>query len=123
MKHAFLYKWKIQEQPGTYWYHTHDRKMFPSNKIDFVKGPLIIHEDDAPMPAKQTSYQWNNEIILFYVYYDNFESGDKFGVVNGEEHPLIHVENGQYRFRIINGGGHTVYFFSIVGYKLTVIAA
>ena len=43
-------------------------------------------------------------------------------MLNGEVQHEIKVENGEYRFRIINGGDQFPYFFSIVGYKLTVVA-
>ena len=118
---SFLYNWTINEQPGTYWYHTHDRKLFPDNQKDFIKGPLIIHEAQTRIPESTTqdSYQIGNERILFYIMIDD---DNNVGVVNGEKHPIIQVENGEYRFRIINGGGQTIYFFSIGSYRLTVVA-
>ena len=116
---SFLYNWTINEQPGTYWYHTHDRKLFPDHQKDFIKGPLIVHENNATIPrTMHDSYRWDNEIIIFYVTIDDSIS---LGFVNGEEHPLIQVENGEYKFRIINGGGQHL-FFSIGSYRLTVVA-
>ena len=121
-KKSFEYRWKIDEQPGTYWYHTHDRKMFPHDQTNFIRGPLIIHPSDSKfskpsLDPPQYEYRWDNEIILFY-------TNKK---LNGEETHTVNVEEGQeYTFRIINGAGsdpHS-YFFSIgtPPVPLTVIA-
>ena len=93
------YTWQINEEPGTYWYHQHDRKMFPDKQTDFIRGPLIIHpsESDLDLPPPDTepkhSYQVGNERILFFTD----------GLLNGESKPKISVNAGsEYRFRIIN---------------------
>ncbi|GAB7339909.1 hypothetical protein MBLNU457_6435t2 [Dothideomycetes sp. NU457] len=41
--HRFTYKWKA-DQPGTYWYHSHDTGQYP----DGLWGPLIIHDPNPP---------------------------------------------------------------------------
>ena len=133
---SFEYRWKIDEQPGTYWYHTHDRKPFNRmsddskhpHQTNFIHGPLIIHPSDSKfsepsLDPPRYEYRWDNQIILFY----------SNQVLNGEteknhnEKQTIHVEKGQeYTFRIINGAGtnpHS-YYFSIgtPPIPLTVIA-
>ena len=70
-KKSFEYRWKIDEQPGTYWYHSHDRKAFPENQTNFIHGPLIIHPSDSKfskpsLDPHQYVYRWDNQIILFY---------------------------------------------------------
>ena len=129
---SFKYRWKIDEQPGTYWYHTHDRKPFNPRKDDsklphqknFIHGPLIIHPSDSKfsepsLDPPRYEYRWDNQIILFY----------SNQVLNGETEKThtIHVEKGQeYTFRIINGAGSNPhsYYFSIgtPPINLTVIA-
>ena len=103
-KRTYDYKWLINEEPGTYWYHQHDRKMFPKGQIDFIRGPFIIHpaDSDLDLPSPDTepqqTYQIGNEIILF------FSDIDSHGILNGEKQPKIFVKAGfEYRFRIING--------------------
>ena len=119
---SFEYRWKVDEQPGTYWYHTHDRKLFPSVQTNFIRGPLIIHPSDSKfskpsLDPHQYVYRWDDEIIFFY-------TNKK---LNGEEMHTVNVEEGQeYTFRIINGAGshpHS-YYFSIgtPPIPLTVIA-
>ena len=127
---SFEYRWKVDEQPGTYWYHTHDRKPFPNddskhlNQTNFIHGPLIIHPSDSKLiksslDPPRYEYQWENQIILFY----------SNQVLNGETEKThtINVEEGQeYTFRIINGAGSNPhsYYFSIgtPPINLTVIA-
>ena len=123
LNNSFVYRWLVDEEPGTYWYHTHGRVMFPENQIDLIRGPLIVHEANASIPASalQDPYQIGNERILFYIMFNDTPS-DPIEVLNGEAFPIIDAENGEYRFRIINGGGETAYFFSIDDYNLTVIA-
>ncbi|MCJ1352940.1 MAG: hypothetical protein MMC33_002924 [Icmadophila ericetorum] len=42
-------------QPGTYWYHSHDKGQYP----DGLRGPMIIHDQKAPFDG-----QYNEEIFL-----------------------------------------------------------
>ena len=128
-KKSFEYRWKIDEQPGTYWYHTHDRKPFPhpEHQKNFIHGPLIIHPSDSKfskpsLDPLRYEYRWDNQIILFY----------SNQVLNGEtekgQNQTINVEKGQeYTFRIINGAGSNPhsYYFSIGNppVNLTVIAS
>ena len=112
---SFNYTWLVDEQPGTYWYHTHDRNLYPSDQVDFIRGPLIVHEHDADISEYTLGdgYQAGKERILFYTTPN---------LLNGEQQPEIEVENGEYRFRIINGDGDNSYFFSIEGHKMKVVA-
>ena len=148
---SYLYHFVVDEQPGTYWYHSHN-KWNPSGQ-QFIRGPLVVHDIDATINHDQAglkdSYQMGNEIILFYRdLYPNYLGFDfpllqsskvKFsdksfegtgtgmfawasGVLNGDQQHEMKIQNGEYRFRIINGGDNFVYFFSIDKYKLTVVA-
>ena len=101
---TYDYNWQINEEPGTYWYHSHDRKMFPDGQTDFTRGAFIIHPSDSnlPLPSPDAeaadSYQVGNEIVLF------FSDSEGAGILNGEKHPNISVNEGsEYRIRIING--------------------
>ncbi|MCJ1304803.1 hypothetical protein MMC08_007616 [Hypocenomyce scalaris] len=49
---SFKYNFTI-DQPGTYWYHSHDSGQYP----DGLRGPLIIHDPDFP-------YQYDEELVL-----------------------------------------------------------
>ena len=114
-KESYNYNWQINEEPGTYWYHTHDRKMFPGGQTNFIEGPFIIHPSnsdlDLPSPDADPkgSYQIGNEIILFF-------SGDDL-LINGEYQPTFDLNPGEYTFRIINGKHErpSSFLFSIQG--------
>ena len=141
---SFLYDWKVNEQPGTYWYHTHGNEVEASGQ-DFIRGPLIVHDEHSPLNSiPKSEYQFGTETILFYVdLFPNYNGWDfnvgspddesieghkirtpgwTGGVLNGEHDPEFKVKNGEHTFRIINGGFKNPYFFSIDGYNLTVVA-
>merc|ERR1712176_305627 len=42
---SITYTFKVQEGPGTYWYHTHN-EMFPAGH-DMVRGPIIVMDKDG----------------------------------------------------------------------------
>lgn len=43
------------EQPGTYWYHSHDSGQYP----DGIRGPLIVHDPENPYKD-----QFDEELVL-----------------------------------------------------------
>ena len=103
---TYEYKVHINEVPGTYWYHSHDRKEFPRGQNDYTRGAFIIHPTDSNLPLQSPdaeaadSYRVGNEIILF------FSDSEKAGTLNGKISPptKIFVKEGlEYRIRIING--------------------
>ena len=42
-------------QPGTYWYHSHNRGQYP----DGFRGPILIHD-----PASPYAGQYDEELVL-----------------------------------------------------------
>ena len=146
---SFLYEFVVDEEPGTYWWHGHSN-MVPVGH-DFIRGPLIVQPaswSSAKDDSTSGSYVRGNEISLFYQDlfpnfpgydhpltmgglvrsplpdFEGFHSGAigwTSGILNGETEPTINVQNGEILFRVVNGGGIFSYFFSIDGYKLTVV--
>ncbi|XP_063678012.1 uncharacterized protein LOC134813988 [Bolinopsis microptera] len=146
---SFLYEFVVDEEPGTYWWHGHSN-MVPVGH-DFIRGPLIVQPaswSSAKDDSTSGSYVRGNEISLFYKdLFPNFPGYDHpltmgglvrsplpdfegyhsgaigwtSGILNGEAEPIIDVQNGEILFRVINGGGIFSYFFSVDGYKLTVV--
>ncbi|MCJ1474803.1 hypothetical protein MMC13_003463 [Lambiella insularis] len=51
---SFTYEFVVN-QPGTYWYHSHDAGQYP----DGFRGPLIVHD-----PASPYAGQYDEEIVL-----------------------------------------------------------
>ncbi|KAL5247608.1 hypothetical protein ACHWQZ_G019475 [Mnemiopsis leidyi] len=151
---TMTYTFKVQEKPGTYWYHTHN-EMFPAGH-DMVRGPIVVVDKDGPAFLNHITdvYDYThdgNERVLFYQdFYPNwiahdyvmglgglrglggFDAGGDFaltvpwsgGCLNGgEEEGFMKFENGEYRFRILNGGSISPILWSIDGYKIKVVAA
>ncbi len=82
-KQQFMYKFKVEEEQGTYWYHTHSGDIGVESH-NVVKGPLIVHPNtleshalvdalnagtDLVAPEQVSGYKsllsYNNERILF----------------------------------------------------------
>ncbi|XP_063680709.1 uncharacterized protein LOC134815986 [Bolinopsis microptera] len=150
---SMTYKFKVQEHPGTYWYHTH-AEMFPSGH-DMVRGPIVVLPEDGPVYPSHLidnyDYTHLNERVLFYQdFYPNYIAHDYLmglgdlrelggfnaeggialtapwsgGCLNGgEEKGFMQFENGEYRFRLANGGSTTPMLWSIDGYSFKVVAA
>ena len=146
---SFIYEFVVDEEPGTYWWHGH-ANMLPVGH-NFIRGPLIVYPEEEShdfVHSSIGSYTLGNQITLFYqdlypnyMGYDHpltmgglvrsaipdFEGyhsgaiGWTSGLLNGEAQPTIDVQNGEYLFRVINGGGIFSYFFSIDGHKLQVV--
>ncbi len=84
-KQQFTYKFKVEEEEGTYWYHTHSGNLGVESH-NVIKGPLIVHPntleshalvdvlnagtDVGAPPQKVPGYKsllsYNNERILFF---------------------------------------------------------
>lgn len=60
----YLYNFTVDEIPGTYWYHTHSGTA-AGQWHDFVKAPLIVHEDAVPTEALDNPLSYGNERIIF----------------------------------------------------------
>ena len=149
---SYVYQFTVDEHPGTNWYHTHN-EVNPSGQDFIQGPLIVHESDAIIPSASEDSYQYGNERILFYQdLYPNYlgfdyplltgEGDTKYsdrslegndigsglfswvsGILNGEEQYEVKVENGEHRFRIINGGSQFPYFFSIDGYKLKVVAS
>lgn len=108
-------------QPGTYWYHSHDSGQYP----DGLRGPLIVHDPDFP-------YHYDEEIILTlsdwyhdqmpglikkFISYANptgAEPVPNSALMNDTQNLTVAVEPGKtYLVRMINMGafaGQYVWF-------------
>jgi FtsP/CotA-like multicopper oxidase with cupredoxin domain len=65
-KQSYLYNFTVDENPGTYWYHTHSG-LASGQWHEFIAGPLIVHPSNTPPPTEtETSpLSYGNERILF----------------------------------------------------------
>jgi len=58
----FVYEFVVNEDPGTYWYHTHAGAL---DLVDAVKGPLIVHprDDDGTEGVKELVAALNSGVV------------------------------------------------------------
>jgi len=148
---SFLYEFVVDEEPGTYWWHGHSNMVPAGHDFirgPLIVHSTDENLDSESDGSSAGSYTLKNQIALLYQdLYPNFIGYDHpltmgglvknaipdfegyhsgairwtSGILNGEVQPAIKVQNGEYVFRIINGGGIFSYFFSIDGHKLQVI--
>ena len=68
---SFLYRFIVDEIPGTYWWHTHSDEDPVAQ--DLVRGPLIVHPRDIEQQQQDSAvpngYSYLNERIIFCKIY------------------------------------------------------
>lgn len=110
---SFTYDFKV-DQPGTYWYHSHDNAQYP----DGLRGPLIVHDPDSPYKGKYdeeivlTLSDWYHDempgLLKFFISYANPTGAEPVpdsALMNETQNLTVSVEPGKtYMFRIINIG-------------------
>ncbi|KAL1963717.1 hypothetical protein VTN77DRAFT_7921 [Rasamsonia byssochlamydoides] len=150
---SFLYNFTVENQYGTYWYHSHTSTQY----MDGLLGPFIVH---APEEAQfRQSYDYDQVVLLQDYYHnlsasylpaylapgnENTEPVPDNGLVQGtnffncssldsdsgytcyqnSSRALFNVQkNKRYRLRLINGGGFAMFQFSVDNHTLSVIEA
>ncbi|KAF1835885.1 hypothetical protein BDW02DRAFT_267828 [Decorospora gaudefroyi] len=110
---SFTYNFTV-DQPGTYWYHTHERGQYP----DGLRGPLIIHDPEDP---HQDLYDEEIVLTLSDWYHDlmhgllasfmsvanpsGAEPVPQAALFNDTQDLAVRVEPGKtYLFRMVNMG-------------------
>ena len=111
------------DQPGTYWYHSHDNGQYP----DGLRGPMIIEDPNSPFKG-----QYVKEVVLTVSdwYHDQMhtlipkfmsvtnprgaEPVPNAALINDTQNLTVTIEPGKtYMFRMVNMGafaGHYVWF-------------
>lgn len=150
---SFLYNFTVENQYGTYWYHSH----YGTQYNDGLVGPFIVHAPEEA--AIQKSYDFD-QVILLQDWYHDFSTGllDEY-LASGNENAEPIPDNGliqgtnyfncssydsdsgytcqdnstraafnltkdkRYRFRLINTGAFAEFQFSIDNHTLSVIEA
>ncbi|CDO78173.1 Laccase [Trametes cinnabarina] len=114
--HSFLYDFRVLDQAGTFWYHSH----LSTQYCDGLRGPMVVYDPNDPHASL---YDVDNVISL---------SSDST-LINGRgrtsisiaaELTVITVTPGKrYRFRLVSMSCDPAYNFAIDGHSLTVIEA
>ncbi|KAH9005365.1 laccase [Lactarius deliciosus] len=130
---SFIYRFKTDDQAGTYWYHSHFRAQY----CDGLRGPLVIYDLDDPHALL---YDVDNEdtIITLADWYHIMSPDAPPGglvsnstLINGKgRYPggpsaplavdLIYGTNS-YRLRLVSISCDPAFTFSIDGHQLTII--
>ncbi|KAI0310062.1 putative laccase 2 precursor [Amylostereum chailletii] len=137
--HTFTYAYPLDEQTGTFWYHSH----LSTQYCDGLRGALVIYDPNDPL---QDLYDVDDEttIVTLADWYHTvapdaqdafFKSGrvpiPDSGLINGVgryvggpevPYSVINVEQGKrYRLRLISLSCRPFFTFSVDGHNLTVI--
>lgn len=127
---SFTYNFTT-DQPGTYWYHSHDAGQYP----DGLRGPLIIEDPNSPHKGKWdgefvlTLSDWYHEqmpfLIKSFMSYTNPTGAEPVpdsAVMNDMQNVTFAVEPGKtYVFRIINMGAFASQYFWFEGHTMRII--
>ncbi|KAI4153763.1 MAG: hypothetical protein L6R39_001500 [Caloplaca ligustica] len=127
---SFVYEVQI-DQPGTYWYHSHDSGQYP----DGLRGPLIITDPDSPYKD-----QYDEEIVLTlsdwyhdqmpgllsrFISYANPTGAEPVpdtALMNETQNLSIDVEPGKtYMFRMINMAAFAAMYLWFEGHTMRIV--
>ncbi|CBX99496.1 similar to iron transport multicopper oxidase FET3 [Plenodomus lingam JN3] len=110
---SFTYNFTIN-QPGTYWYHSHERGQYP----DGIRGPLIIHDPEDPFKDMYdeeiviTLSDWYHELMqpllsqfISVANPSGAEPVPQAALMNDTQNLSVKIEPGKtYLFRLVNMG-------------------
>ncbi|KAL8969012.1 MAG: hypothetical protein Q9197_004570 [Variospora fuerteventurae] len=127
---SFVYEFQI-DQPGTYWYHSHDSGQYP----DGLRGPLIISDPDSPYKDQYdeeivlTLSDWYHDqmpgLLSWFISYANPTGAEPVpdsALMNETQDLKMNVEPGKtYMFRIINIGAFAAQYLWFEGHTMRVV--
>jgi len=119
------------DQPGTYWYHSHDSGQYP----DGLRGVLIVKDKKAPWKGQVekeytiTLSDWYHDempiLVSKYQSKDNTAGTEPIPnsvLINDGKDANYTVKAGKtYLFRILNIGAFPSFFFNIQDHDLQVV--
>lgn len=132
--HSFLYDFRVPDQAGTFWYHSH----LSTQYCDGLRGALVVY--DPQDPAKHL-YDVDDESTVItladWYHYPALQAPTNVPplanstLINGlgryqdgprSELAVISVRRGKrYRFRLVSISCDPNYIFSIDGHSMTII--
>jgi len=132
--HSFLYDFKVPDQAGTFWYHSH----YSTQYCDGLRGAFVVYDllDPHFLAGRYLIDDANTVITLADWYHTPAKSAGPVPVpdatlINGRGRyaggptvPLttINVIKGlKYRFRLVSVSCDPNYTFSIDGHSMTII--
>ncbi|KAI4161255.1 MAG: hypothetical protein LQ342_005047 [Letrouitia transgressa] len=127
---TFIYDFNI-DQPGTYWYHSHNFGQYP----DGLRGALIINDPDMPFKDQYdeemvlTLSDWYHDqmpgLLKWFISYANPTGAEPVpdtALMNETQDLSINVESGKtYMFRIINIGAFAGQYLWFEGHTMRIV--
>ncbi|KAL8760372.1 MAG: hypothetical protein Q9184_003378 [Pyrenodesmia sp. 2 TL-2023] len=127
---SFVYEFQI-DQPGTYWYHSHDSGQYP----DGLRGALIITDPDSPYKDQYdeeivlTLSDWYHDqmpgLLSWFISYANPTGAEPVpdsALMNETQNLSIKVEPGKtYMFRIVNMAAFAAQYLWFEGHTMRIV--
>ncbi|MCJ1411176.1 hypothetical protein MMC19_005264 [Ptychographa xylographoides] len=128
---SFTYDFVVN-QPGTYWYHSHDAGQYP----DGFRGPLIVHDPNSPYLGHYdeeivlTLTDWyHDEMPILLSQYLSAETNPDGGepipysnLLNEAQNIKLNIQPGKtYFVRVINMGAFGASYLQFDQHQLTII--
>ncbi|KAI0751805.1 laccase 1 [Daedaleopsis nitida] len=132
--HSFLYDFRVPDQAGTFWYHSH----LATQYCDGLRGPMVVYDPNDPHASRYDIDNDDTVITLADWYHTaarniQIPMGAASTLINGKgrslptldaELSVISVTPGKrYRFRLVSLSCDPNYVFSIDKHDMTVIEA
>ncbi|KAI9817548.1 MAG: hypothetical protein M1827_001160 [Pycnora praestabilis] len=127
---SFLYNFTV-DQPGTYWYHSHNNGQYP----DGLRGPLIINDPDSPYNGQYdeelvlTLSDWYHAqmvpLIKQFISVTNPTGAEPVpdaALMNDTQNLSVAVQPGKtYLLRMVNMAAFAAQYFWIEGHTMRVV--
>ncbi|KAI4614709.1 uncharacterized protein J4E87_009304 [Alternaria ethzedia] len=127
---SFTYNFTV-DQPGTYWYHSHERGQYP----DGLRGPLIVHDPEDPFKDLYdeevviTLSDWYHD--LMHNLLDEFinianpsgaEPVPQAALLNDTQNLTVAIQPGKtYLFRLVNMGAFAAQYVWFEDHTMRVV--
>ncbi|PVH88865.1 multicopper oxidase [Cadophora sp. DSE1049] len=127
----FTYDFIIQ-QPGTYWYHSHNKGQY----VDGFRGAVIVHDPSAPFKYDEevvlTVSDWYHDqapsLINYFqstqnmIDHDGAEPIPNSALIQDGQNSTINVKPGKtYLFRIANIGSFVGSYLAFEDHEMTIV--
>ncbi|KAL8947295.1 MAG: hypothetical protein Q9222_006412 [Ikaeria aurantiellina] len=143
---SFVYDFKVRDykpkfsfntymvqinQPGTYWYHSHDSGQYP----DGLRGALVVNDPDSPYKDQYdeelvlTLSDWYHDqmpgLLRHFISYANPTGAEPVpdaALMNETQNLSINIEPGKtYMFRIINMAAFAAQYVWFEGHTMRIV--
>ncbi|TVS00385.1 MAG: DNRLRE domain-containing protein [Phycisphaerales bacterium] len=118
-----LYVYPNNQPAATLWYHDHALGITRLNVMMGMAGYYIIRDDleealglpsgdyEVPLAIQDRTFRADGSLVYPEMWHEHF-FGDTI-LVNGKVWPYLEVDQGKYRFRVLNGSNSRAYTLSL----------